>query len=168
VCGLIAFYLEVIALAIILLFVGIAALQVNIVAPRTIVALIVLMTIVRLAIIAIALVGLMIVMILVATMQLVAQFMATRCGKVSCFLFLWLPFILSDLLKNASRFVGCLTLLKESDELERVSGHRLVQVHELELMSFGLREEDLLTLLLHHGYFHHSMEVDIFEIAEKL
>ncbi len=57
------------------------------------------------------------------------------------FLFFWLLFILGNLFKIASRFVGCLTLLEVSNELERVSGHHLVQVHELELMHLGLREE---------------------------
>jgi hypothetical protein len=61
-----------------------------------------------------------------------------------------------------------LTLLEESDELERVSGHRLVQVRELELMHLGLHKEDLFTLLLRHGYVHHSMEVATLKIAEKL
>jgi hypothetical protein len=87
---------------------------------------------------------------------------------MSHFLFFWLIFILGNLLKNASHFVGCLTLLKESNELERVLGHCLVQIHELGLMHLGLREEDLFTLLLHHGYFHCLMEVATFEIAEEL
>jgi hypothetical protein len=52
--GLVALFLEVIALAIILLFVGLAALRILVIAARTIVALIVSMTIVRLAIVAIA------------------------------------------------------------------------------------------------------------------
>ncbi len=70
--GLVALFLEVIALAIIFLFVGLAALQVLIVATRMNVALIISMTIVRLAIIAIALVTSMIVTILMAVMLLVA------------------------------------------------------------------------------------------------
>jgi hypothetical protein len=73
---------------------------------------------------------------------------------VSCFLFFWLLFILGDLLKNASCLVGCLTLLEESNELEKVSGHHLIQVRKLELMHLELREEDLYTLFLYHGYFH--------------
>ncbi len=83
---LIACFLGVIALVIILLFVGLAALQVLIVTPRKIVALILSMTIVRSAIVAIALVALMIVSILVAMMLLVALFTAMRGRKMSRFL----------------------------------------------------------------------------------
>ncbi len=135
---------------------------------RTIVALIVLMTIVRSAVVTIALVALMIVGILVATMLLVARFMAICGRKVSRFLFLWLLFILGNLLKNASCFVGRLTLLEERNELEWVSGHHLVQVCKLELMCLGLHKEDLFALLLRRGYFHHLTEVAILKIAEKL
>jgi hypothetical protein len=35
-------------------------------------------------------------------------------------------------------------------------------------MQLGLREEDLFTLLLHHGSFHCLMEVATLKIAEKL
>jgi hypothetical protein len=87
---------------------------------------------------------------------------------MSHFLFFWLLFILGDLLENASRFVGCLTLLKENNEFEQVSMHHLVQVKELELMHLGLCEEDLFTLLLHCGYFHHSTEVANLKIAAEL
>jgi hypothetical protein len=126
------------------------------------------MTIVRLAIVAITLVALMIVSILVAMMLLVAIFTAMRGGKMSRFLFFWLPLILGNLLVNASRFVGCLTLLNESDQLEQVSRHHLVQVGKLELMPLGLHEEDLFILFLCYGYFHRLMEVAILKIAEKL
>jgi hypothetical protein len=91
-----------------------------------------------------------------------------RSGKVSCFLFFLLLFILGDLLKNASCLVGCLTPLEESNELERVSGHRLIQVRELELMRLGLCKEGFFTLLLRCGYFHHSTKVTTLKIAEKL
>jgi hypothetical protein len=94
--------------------------------------------------------------------------MATRSWKMSCFLFFWLLFILGNLLKNASHFVGCLTLLKESNELEWVSGHHLVQVRKLELMHLGPCEEDLFTLLLCCGYFHCLTEVATLAIAEEL
>jgi hypothetical protein len=60
----------------------------------------------------------------VTMMLLVAQFTATHGRKMSCYLFFWLLFIFGDLLKNAR--LSCLTLLKESNELERVSGHHLV------------------------------------------
>jgi hypothetical protein len=87
---------------------------------------------------------------------------------MSHFLFFWLLFILDNLLKNASRFVGCLTLLEEKDELERVSEHCLVQIHKLKLMCLGLRTEDLFTLLLSRGHFHHLAEVATLKIAEEL
>jgi hypothetical protein len=84
-------------------------------------------------------------------------------GKMSHFLFFWLL-----LLENASHFIGRLTLLEESDELERVSVHCFVQVCEFELMHLGMCKEDLFTLLLRRGYFHHSMEVATLKIAKKL
>jgi hypothetical protein len=105
------------------------------------VALIVLMTI-ELLVVAIASVALMLVAILVAMMLLVAQFTATRGREMSCLLFFLLLFALSYLLKNANRLFACLILLKESDELEQVRGHYLVCIRKLELMRFGLREED--------------------------
>jgi hypothetical protein len=166
--GLIALFLEVITLAIILLFVRLAALQVLVVALRTIVALIVLIIIVGLAIVAIASIAPMIVAIFVATMLLVAQCTAMRSRKMSHFLLFWLLLEIGNLLKNTSHFVGCLTLLEESNKLERVGRHHLVQVCKLELMPLGLCEEDLFTFLLCHGYFHHLTEVAILEIAEKL
>ncbi len=89
----------------------------------------------------IALVVLMEVAILVARMLLVAQFTATRGGKMSSLFFFLLLFVLGNLLKNASHFVGCLTLLKESNELEQVSKHCLVCIPELKLMHLGLRKE---------------------------
>ncbi len=76
--------------------------------------------------------------------------------------------ILGNLLENTSCLVGHLTLLEESNELERVSMHCLVQVRELELMHLGLCEEDLFTLLLRCGYLHCLMEVATLQIAEKL
>ena len=78
----------------------------------------------------------------------------------------WL-LVLDNLLANTSCLVGCLTLLKESDHLERVGRNRLVQVCKLVLVCLRLGEEDLL-LLLHCGYFHHLTEVATLEIAEKL
>jgi hypothetical protein len=87
---------------------------------------------------------------------------------MSCSLFLWLLLVLGDLLKNASCLVGHLTLLKESDHLEQVGRHHLVQVNELVLVHLKLHEEDLHTLLLRRGYFHCSTEVATLEVAEKL
>ena len=82
--------------------------------------------------------------------------------------FLWLLFILGDLIKNASRLVGCLTLLKEGNHSEWVSRYHLVQVGELVLVHLRLCEEDLFTLLLRRGYFHCLTEVATLEVAEKL
>jgi hypothetical protein len=113
--GRVALFLEVIALAIILLFVGLAALRVLILATRTIVALIVLMPIVGSLIVVIVLVALMVVAILVATVLLVAWFMARCSGKMSCLLFFWLHFVFGNLFKNASHCVGRLTLFEESN-----------------------------------------------------
>jgi hypothetical protein len=87
--GLFPLFFEVIAFAIILLFVGLAALQVLVVALRTNVASIFSMRIVRLAIVMIALVASMVVGILVATMLFVAQFTAMCSRKMSCFLVLF-------------------------------------------------------------------------------
>jgi hypothetical protein len=86
--------------------------------------------------------------------------------KLSHFPFLWL-LVLGNLLKNASRLVGCLTLLKEGNHLERVSRHHLVQVGQLVLVCLGLREEDLFTLLLRRRYVHCSTEVTTLKVAEK-
>jgi hypothetical protein len=94
--------------------------------------------------------------------------MAMHSGKMSCLLSFWLLFILGDLLKNASRFVGHLTLLKESDELEWVRVHRLVCIRKLELMHLGLPKEDLFTLLLRCVYLHSSTKVAIVEMANDL
>jgi hypothetical protein len=91
-----------------------------------------------------------------------------RGGKMSCFLFFWLIFVLSDLLKNVSRFSSRLKQLKESNELEQVRVHHLVCICKLKLMSLGLRKEDLFILLSHHGYFHRLIEVATLEIAEEL
>jgi hypothetical protein len=83
-------------------------------------------------------------------------------------LFLWLFLVLGNLLENPSRLVGCLTLLKEGNHSERVGRHHLVQVSKLVLVHLRLREEDLFTLLLRHGYIHCSMEVVVLKVAEKL
>jgi hypothetical protein len=87
---------------------------------------------------------------------------------MSRIILLWLLCVLGDLLKNASRLVGPLTLLEEGNHSERVGRHRLVQVGELVLVCLRLREEDLFTLLLRCGYVHHSMEVVALKVAEKL
>jgi hypothetical protein len=166
--GLFTLFLEVIALAIILLVVGLAVPCVLVVTSTTITASIVLMTIIRLAILAITSVALMVIAIFVATVLLVAQFMATCSRKMSCTLLLWLLLVPGNLIKNNSHLVGCLTLLKEGNHSERVGRYRLVQVSKLVLVCLGLREEDLFTLLLRHGYVHRSTEVITLKVAEKL
>jgi hypothetical protein len=166
--GLVALFLEVIALVIILLVVGLVVPPVLVVASTTIMASIILMTIIRLAIATIASVALMVVAIFVATVMLVARFMATSSRNMSHTLFLWLLLVLGDLLENASCLVSCLTLLKEGNHSERVGRHHLVQVSKLVLVCLRLRKEDLFTLLLHRGYVHHSTEVVALKVSEKL
>jgi hypothetical protein len=166
--GLVTLFLGAIALVIILLVIGLVALCVLVVVSTAIMVSIVLMRIVRLAIVAIASVALMVIAIFVATMLLIAQFTATRGRKMSRFPFLWLLLVLGNLLKNASRLVSCLTLLKESNHPERVGRHCLVQAGELVLVCLRLCKEDLLTLLLCCGYVHCSTEVITLEVAEKL
>jgi hypothetical protein len=83
-------------------------------------------------------------------------------------LFLWLLFVLGNLLKNASRLVDRLTLLEESNHSERVGRYRLVQVGKLVFVRLRLRKEDLFILLLRCGYVHHSTEVVTLKVAEKL
>ncbi len=166
--GLVALFLEVIALAIILLVVGLVVPCVLVIASTTTMALIVLMTNIRSAIIAITLVALMVIAIFVAMVLLVARFTATWVRNMSRTLFLWLLLVLGNLLENASCLVGCLTLLKVGNHSERVRRHCIVQVSELVLVHLGLREEDLFTLLLRCGYVHCLTEVVALKVAEKL
>jgi hypothetical protein len=166
--GLVAPFLGVIALAIILLVVGLGACRVLVVTSRAIMTPIILMMIVGLLIIAVASVALIIVTIFPTVMLTGAQFTATCNRKMSRYLFLWLLLILCNLIKYTSRLVGCLTLLKECNHSERVGRHRLIRVSELVLVRLRLREEDLFTLLLCRGYVHHSTEVVTLEVAEKL
>ncbi len=166
--GLVTLFLEVIALAIILLVVGLVVLCILIVASTTIMVLIVSMTIIRSAIVAIMSVPLMVVVIFVATVLLVAHFMATCCRNMSRTLFLWLLLVLGDLLENASHLVGRLTLLEEGNHSEQVGRYPLVQVGKLVLVCLRLCEEDLFNLLLHRGYVHCSTEVVTLKVAEKL
>ncbi len=104
--GVVALFLEVIALAIILLVGGLVVLCVLVVALTTIMALIVLMTIIRSAMVAITPVASMVVAIFVTMMLLVARFMATHGRNMSRILFLQLLLVLGNLLKNASHLVG--------------------------------------------------------------
>ncbi len=117
--------LEVIVLAIILLAIGLAAPHVLVVASRAIVAPIVLLTIVGSSIIPVVSITLMVVAIITTAMLMVARLTATCNRKLSHFLFLWL-LVLGNLIEHASRLVGCLTLLKEGNHLERVSRYHLV------------------------------------------
>jgi hypothetical protein len=164
--GLVTIFLEVIALAIILLVVGLVAPHVLVIASRAIMAPIVLMMIVGLSIIAVALVALVIVMIFTTAMLMVARFRTTCDRKLSRFPLLWL-LVLGNLLKKASCLVGCLTLLEEGNHLERVSRHCFVQVGKLVLVRLGLREEDLFTPLLRRRYVHRLMEVTTLEVARS-
>jgi hypothetical protein len=123
--GLVAPFLEGIALAIILLVVELVAPHVLVVASRAIMAPINLMIIVGLSIIVVALIALMVVTIITTAMLTVAQFTATCNRKLSRFPFLWL-LVLGNLTKNASCLVGCLTLLEEGNHRERVSRYHLV------------------------------------------
>ncbi len=165
--GLVTCFLEGIALAIIILVVGLVALHVLVIASRAIMVPIVLITIVGSLIIVVTLVALMIVVIFMTAILMVGQFMATCDRKLSRFPFLWL-LVLGNLLENTSRLVSCLTLLKEGDHLERISRHCLVQVGKLVLVHLGLREEDLFTLLLLRRYVHCLTEVTTIKVAEKL
>ncbi len=166
--GLVAPFLGVIALAIILLVVGLGAFWVLVVTLRAITTPIVLITIAGLSIIAVVLVALMIVAIFPAAMLTVAWFTATCDRKMGCFLFLWLLLIVGNLIKNASRLVSCLTLLEGGNHSERVGRHRLIQVGKLVLVCLRLHKEDLFTLLLRRGYVHRLTEVVTLKVAEKL
>jgi hypothetical protein len=84
------------------------------------------------------------------------------------FLFLWLFLVLGNLIKNTNQLVSHLTLLKEGNHSEQIRRHHLIQVSKLVLMHLRLCEEELITLLLRHGYLHHSTEVVTLEVAEKL
>ncbi len=165
--GLVALNLEMIALAIILLLIGLVALAVLVVVTRMIVASIVLMMIVRSLVVAIASVASMIVTLL-ATMLRVAWIMAARNRKMSCLLLLQLILLLGNLLKNVSRFIVSLTLLKKGNKPKRVHGHHLVCLHKVKLMHLGLREEDLFSLLLCRGKLHRSTDVATIKVAEEL
>ncbi len=124
--GLVTLFLEVIALVIILLVAGLAVPRVLVVALTTIMALIVLMMIIWSAIIAVALVALMTATVVATVMLAVARLTTTCSRKMSRFLFLRLLLILGELIKNASRLVGCLTLLEEGNHSERVGRYHLV------------------------------------------
>jgi hypothetical protein len=110
----------------------------------------------------------MVVGTFVATVLLVARFMATCSRNMSGTHFFWLLLVLGNLLKNASCLVGHLTLLEEGNHSERVGRYRFVQVGELVLVHLRLRKEDLFTLLLRHGYVPHLTEVVTLEVAEEL
>jgi hypothetical protein len=118
--GLVAIFLEVIALAIILILIGLFVLVVLVFAMRVIAVSIISLTIVMSSVIMIALVALMVVAIL-AMMLLVAQVTAVCDGKISRPLLSWL-FLLLDLLKNAGCFIGSLTLLEKGNKPTQVRG----------------------------------------------
>ncbi len=140
--GLVTLFLEVIALAIILLLVGIFVLVVLVFVTRIIVTLIVSIATVILLVVRITLVASMVVAVLVAILP-VAQIMDASDRKMSHLLLFWLIFLL-DLVKNAVCFIGSLTLLKKGDEPKWVHGHCLVCFCKLVLIHLGLRKEDFL------------------------
>jgi hypothetical protein len=163
--GLVTLFLEVIALALILLGVGLAVPHALVITSTRIMASILSMMIIRLAIIAVA----SMMVAVVATAILAVALFTITCGrKMSRFLFLRLLLILDDLIKNTSCLVGHLTLLEEGNHSERVGRYHLVQVGELVLVCLRLRKEDLFTLLLRRGYVHCSTEVVTLKVAEKL
>jgi hypothetical protein len=155
----------VIALAVILLLVGLFVLVVLVFAMRVIVALIVLMTIVMSLVIAIALVALMVVAILAAMLQ-VARITAA-CNRKMSRLLLFGLFLCIDLLKDASCFTGSLTLLKKGNEPKQVSGYHLVCLHKLVLMCLGLCTENLSDLLLRYGKLHRLIDVATVKVNES-
>ncbi len=120
--GLVALFLQVIALAIILHVVGHAVPCVLVVALTMIMALIVSMTIIRLAIVAITLVALMVTAIFVATMLLVAQFMATCCRNMSRTLFLWLLLVPGNLPRTPAALLVAWHCLKKAIILSGLAG----------------------------------------------
>ncbi len=94
--------------------------------------------------------------------------MALHGRNMSRLLFLQLLFVLSNLLKNASCFVGRLTLLEENNKLGRVHMHHLVCICKLKLMCLWLRKEHLFTLLFCCGQLHGLMGVATLKIADEL
>jgi hypothetical protein len=98
----------------------------------------------------------------------VAQFRAVHDGKMSHLLLFWLLLVLDDLVKNASRFIGSLTLLEKGNKLKQVHGYRLVCLYELKLMCLGLHKEDLFALLLCCGKLQCLTEVATVEVADEL
>jgi hypothetical protein len=118
-----------------------------------------------LAIVAIALVASMVIAVFVTAMLTVAQFTAMCGRKMSRFPFLWLLLVLGNLLENASRLVGCLTLLKKAIILSGLVGTILFKSAKLFWCAL-VRKEDLLTLLLRRGYIHCSTEIAALEVAE--
>jgi hypothetical protein len=163
--GIITLFLEVIALAIILLLVGLF-LVVLVFMTRVIVVLIVLILTVMLPVIPIALVTFMVVVVL-ATMLPVACITAASNGKMSRLLLFWLLF-LHDLVKVSGCFIGSLTLFEKSYEPKRVGGHCFVHFCKFVLMRLWLCEEDLFGLLLCCGQLHHVTDIATVKVAEEL
>ncbi len=91
-----------------------------------------------------------------------------RWEDESSFSLFLLLLVLGNLLKNAGRFIGSLTLLKIGNEPKQVCGHHFVCLRELTLMRLGLRKEDLFVFLLHRGQLHSSMDVATIKVAEEL
>jgi hypothetical protein len=163
--GLVALFLEVIALAIILLLIGLAVLRVLILATRTIVVLIILIMIVGSLIV--MWVALMIVEVLVAMMLPVAWFTAAHERKMSHLLLYWLLFVLGDLLKNASCFVSRLTLLKKVMSLSGSVGIVLFVSRNLNWCALGCVKKICSLFSCAMGTYH-LLEVATIKVAEEL
>jgi hypothetical protein len=110
---------------------------------------------------------LMVVMLLVANNAAGSLIHGYAWQEGGLYSFLWLLFVLGNLLKIASHFVGCLTLLKESDEVEQVRRHHLACICKLKLMHLRLHKEDLFTLLLCCGQLHGSTYETTIKIADE-
>jgi hypothetical protein len=132
-----------------------------------IMTLIVLMTIVGSLVVTTALVASMIVA-LYSTMLPVAQVTDAHDRKMSHLLLSWLLLLIGNLLKNASHFVGRLTLLEKGNAQKRVRGHCLVYLHELKLMHLGLCKEDLFALLLRCRHLYCLTDVAAIKVAGQL
>ncbi len=90
------------------------------------------------------------------------------CNEKMSRLLLFRLFLLLDLLKDAGRFIGSLTLLKKGNKPKQVHRHHFVCLYKLVLMRLRPRKEDLFALLLRCGQFHHLTDVATIKVAEEL
>jgi hypothetical protein len=166
--GIVTLFLEVIALAIIHLLIGLVALVVFVIVMRMIVSLIILMAIVRSLVIAIGLVTLMII-VLLAKMLPVAQIMAVHDGWWAIFFFFGCFLSLGIFSRMPVALSAAWHCSKKGNKPKRVHGHCFVCLCKLKVMCLWLHKEDLFALLLRHGQLHHSTDVaTTVKVAEKL